>query len=257
MAKGNKNNAADAKKVKGSKHIGLIIFLVIILVLGYLAFTYGSLPYAVLTAKNRNASTLASIMLSSLNSAKTASVSYNGSVTVNSSDPNVLFVYTKNSSRIYMEMQILQNNGGFDEVNATLTNLTKPGIVCTLHSHPNQPYLGPSCVYAKPFKPFLNVTNQIAELQTLNNVSIKSFGLQSVGGQACYKINGTATVMLNGTLVGTSGYVPASLNFSGCLSAQYNIPLEIKGYAKAQNGVYVFFSFKDYGFLYYGSTSVV
>ncbi len=257
MAKSNKNNAADVKKMKGSKHIWLVVFLVIMLVLGYFAFTYGSLPYAVLTAKNLNASTLTGIMLARLNSAKTANVSYNGSVTVNSSDPRVLFVYIKNGNRTYMNLQILQNNGGFDNVNATLTNLTKPGIVCTVHSYPNQPYQGPSCVYAKPFRPFLNVTNQIAELQTLDSVSIKSFGLQSLGGQECYKINGTATIMLNGTLVGTSGYVPASLNFSGCLSAQYNIPLEIRGYAKAQNGAYVFFSFKDYGFLYDGSTVTV
>ncbi len=243
----------DNKGNKKNRHVGLAILLIVVLILGYLAFMYGSLPYAILTAKNRSAGTLTSIMLSKLNSAKAASVDYNGSITVNNSDPNVVFIYNKQGNETYLEFSILHSNNNFVEINATLTNLTQPGIVCTTQYNPNMPYSGPSCIFAKPYKPFLNVTDQIAELQTLDNVSIKSFGLHLYNGQPCYNINGTATLMVNGTLVGEQGYVPALLNFSGCLSAQYNIPVYMKGYAQTQNGALIVFSFGSYNFFYQGS----
>ena len=246
-----KEKVDNKKGNKKNRRIGLVILLIVVLILGYVAFTYGSLPYAILTAKNRSAGTLASIMLSKLNSAKAASIDYNGSITVNNSDPKVVFSYNKHGNVTYLLLSILHNyNGSFVVINATLTNLTQPGMICTLYYNQNRQFNGPNCVWAKPYKPFLNVTDQIAELQTLDNVSIKSFGLNSYNGQPCYNINGTATLMVNGTLVGEPGYVPAFLNFSGCLSAQYNIPLYIKGYAKTQNGASVVFSFGSYNFVY-------
>ncbi len=254
MAKKNKEGVAGVKKKKGSRHIGLAVLLIVVLALGYVAFTYGSLPYALLTAKNRNASTLVSIMLSKLNSANVAKVNYTGSVIVNKSDPRVIFFYNKDGNVTNIYLDILHNNDAFVLINATLANLTEPGTVCITTHTPNSILHGPSCVWSKPYKIFLNATDQIAELQTLGNVSIKSFGLNSYGGQACYNMNGTATVMVNGTLAGMrEGYMPATLNFSGCLSAQYDIPLELKGYAETKNGYLLLFSFGSSDFAYRGN----
>ena len=249
-----KEKADNKKGNKKNRHVGLVILLIVVLILGYIAFTYGSLPYAIITAKNRSAGTLASIMLSKLNSAKAASIDYNGSITINKSDPNVVFGYSKHGNVTFLSLVITHSNSfGFTVINATLTNLTQPGTVCISNHNPNHLYHGPSCTWTKPYKPFLNVTDQIAELQTLGNVSIESLGLGSYHGQPCYNIKGTATLMVNGTLVGEQGYVPASLNFSGCLSAQYNIPFDINSYAKTKNGARIYFSFDSYNFTYYST----
>jgi flagellar basal body-associated protein FliL len=242
MAKNSKDEEGGVKVKKKSKHIGLIAFLVIILVLGYIAFTYGSLPYAFLTAKNHSFGALTSIMLAKLNSAKAVNVSYNGSVTVNKSDPEVLFNYYKNGNTTFIYLEISHRNGNADEVSANLTNLTQPGMVCRTYYRGNSS-IGPFCTRERPYLQFLNLTDEIVNLQTLNNVSIKNLGLQLYHGQPCYSINGTANVMINGTLFGASGYVPSSVNFHGCVSAQYNVPLYFAGSANTTNGTTVIFDF--------------
>jgi hypothetical protein len=258
MARNSKDEEGGVKGKKKSKHIGLIAFLVIILVLGYIAFTYGSLPYAFLTAKNHSFGALTSIMLAKLNSAKAVNVSYNGSVTVNKLDPYVAVTYQKHGITTFIDLKISHRNGNADEVSANLTNLTQPGMVCrTYYRGSNYSGIsinGPFCTRERPYIPFLNLTDEIVNLQTLNNLSIKKFGLQSYHGQPCYFINGTANVMINGALFGASGYVPSSVSFDGCVSAQYNVPLDFGGTANTTNGTTVRFYFEESHFSYYAGS---
>lgn len=238
-----------------SRHIGLIISVVIIAVLAYLVLVYGSLPYSLLTAKQLNASTLQSIMLSRINSAKTLNLSYNGSIAINGSDPYVQFSYNKNSSSTYLALYILYSNG-YNEVTARLANISAPGLVCTTYHEPvynGQPYALPSCVYRKPYVPMLELADEIANFSTIGNVSTNSYGLQIYKGQLCYSMNGTATVMVNGSIADSLGFIPATVYFNTCISAQYNLPLNLNGYAKMSSGQVVNFHFNETKFNETGS----
>ena len=58
-----RTDANVQKKGKGSRRRIILALLALVIIAGvYLFFTYGSLPYAVITAKNLNSSTLVSIM---------------------------------------------------------------------------------------------------------------------------------------------------------------------------------------------------
>ena len=58
------------EKRRGKGRVALIAVLVVVLVGAYLFLTYGSLPEAVLTAKQLNSSTMISIMTQKINSAE-------------------------------------------------------------------------------------------------------------------------------------------------------------------------------------------
>ncbi len=251
MGQRNIDNGTATKKARKSRHLGLILSAIIVLALAYLVYAYGSLPYSVITAKQLNASTLKSIMLSKVNSAKTLNLSYNGSVSVNSTDPSVGLYYNKSNGNTYLGLMITQNNGHYGQVLASLTNITKPGTVCTQYR--NQYGLNDSCMFEKPYVPMLHLADEIANFSTLGNVSLSSYSLQIYRGQPCYSLSGTATMMANGTLAGESGFIPAKVNFNTCLSAQYNIPLELSGYAALSNGAVVLFSFNEDNFSYGGN----
>ncbi len=248
MYKANNDKVGGTHPAKRkSRHIGLIISVVIIAVLAYLFLVYGSLPYSLLTAKQLNASTLQSIMLSRINSAKTLNLSYNGSIAVNGSDPYVQFSYNKNSSGTYLALYILHSNS-YDEVNAKLANISASGLVCTTYHEPvynGQPYPFPSCVYGKPYIHMLRLADEIANFSTIGNVSTSSYGLRMYQGQPCYSMNGTATIMVNGSIVNSLGFVPATVYFNTCISAQYNLPLNLNGYAKMSGGQIVNFHFNE------------
>ena len=86
-----------------------------------------------------------------------------------------------------------------------------------------------NCANGNTFLPLLNVASNIAELQTLGNLSTSSYGVSLYQGQLCYSVNGTATIMVNGTLFGMSGYLPGRVDFNACLDAKYNLPLRLFG----------------------------
>jgi hypothetical protein len=46
----------------------------------------------------------------------------------------------------------------------------------------------------------------------------------SFGGQPCYLVSGTGTVMVNELLFNQTGYAPGLFIFSTCLSASYDVP---------------------------------
>jgi hypothetical protein len=261
MANKDKRSNTNPAKRK-SRHIGLIISVVIIAVLAYLVFVYGSLPYMLLTAKQLNASTLQSIMLSKISSAKTFNLSYNGSVVLNGSDPFINFFYNKSfyynnntnkiSTNTYLSLSITHTNGNYGKITAQLVNLSSSGIVCTTYYNKiYQTSPSPTCVYEKPYAPIIGFADEIANLSTLGNVSTNSYGLQMYLSQPCYSMDGTATIMFNGTVVGSSGFIPATLYFNTCISAQYNIPLKLNGYAKMSSGQVVDFNFTMGGSSYY------
>ena len=70
------------EKRHGKGMIALVAILVIVLVVAYLFVTYGSLPVAVLTAKQLNSSTMVSIMTQKINSASNVNLSYTGSIII-------------------------------------------------------------------------------------------------------------------------------------------------------------------------------
>ncbi|MDE1860657.1 MAG: hypothetical protein KGH72_02965 [Candidatus Micrarchaeota archaeon] len=251
MAKSSKKEVPAKKKSGYGKYIALAILLIIAIAVYYLYSTYGSLPMAILSAKQLNASTLRSIMLAKVSSASMVNMTYSGSVTVNMSDPQIALYYNKSGGSTLVDFRITQENGTFSRVRVTFQNasLSGPGYVCT-SSTANESF---SCSNnSTPLVPLLNLGSQIAKLQTLDHISMGSYSLSSFDGQPCYMVQGTATVMANGRLFNTTGFVPAALNFTGCLSAQYNLPVEIYGKATRSNGQTIRFFIEQSNFQYVG-----
>ena len=84
----------------------------------------------------------------------------------------------------------------------------------------------------------LRIANYYIDVSSLSGITTKSYGLSSYTGQPCYYISGSGTMQVNSTLVdvNTSAQAPVNLDFSTCLSAQYNIPLDLSMNMTAANG---------------------
>ena len=78
MAKANSDVGRKGKI--SARRIILVLLALVVLVGAYLFFTYGSLPAAVITAKNLNSTTLVSIMAQKVNSTALVNLSYSGSI---------------------------------------------------------------------------------------------------------------------------------------------------------------------------------
>ena len=135
-----RKDANVRKKRRGSvKWIILALFALIIIAGAYLFFTYGSLPYAIITAKNLNSSTLISIMAQKINSAAVANLSYSGSIVINKTDPQFSFLYSKNGSQSWSDLKLMDvPNIEALEATTYLNKTSGNGRGCVIYNFDNQ-----------------------------------------------------------------------------------------------------------------------
>ncbi len=224
-----RKDANVRKKRRGSvKWIILALFALIIIAGAYLFFTYGSLPYAIITAKNLNSSTLISIMAQKINSAAVANLSYSGSIVINKTDPQFSFLYSKNGSQSWSDLKLM-NMSNVEDLEATtyLNQTSGNGRGCVIYNFDNQN--GTSTSICKnssyPYSAYTTVLGYLFNLTSIGNVSTNHYGVGSFGGQPCYLVSGAGTVMVNEVLFNQTGYAPGLFFFNTCLSARYDVPL--------------------------------
>ncbi len=224
-----RKDANVRKKRRGSvKWIILALFALIIIAGAYLFFTYGSLPYAIITAKNLNSSTLISIMAQKINSAAVANLSYSGSIVINKTDPQFSFLYSKNGSQSWSDLKLM-NMSNVEDLEATtyLNQTSGNGRGCVIYNFDNQN--GTSTSICKnssyPYSAYTTVLGYLFNLTSIGNVSTDHYGVGSFGGQPCYSVAGAGTVMVNEELFNQTGYAPGTFIFYTCLSARYDVPL--------------------------------
>jgi hypothetical protein len=224
-----RKDANVRKKRRGSvKWIILALFALIIIAGAYLFFTYGSLPYAIITAKNLNSSTLISIMAQKINSAAVANLSYSGSIVINKTDPQFSFLYSKNGSQSWSDLKLM-NMSNVEDLEATtyLNQTSGNGRGCVIYNFDNQNGTSTSICKdsAYPYSAYTTVLGYLFNLTSIGNVSTDHYGVGSFGGQPCYSVAGAGTVMVNEELFNQTGYAPGTFIFYTCLSARYDVPL--------------------------------
>lgn len=253
MAKVNAN--AQVKKGGGfgkGKAIGL--FLLIIAVVGaYLFYTYGSLPSAIVGAKQLNSSTLVSIMAMKINSSAIVNLSYSGSVVINNTDPLLSFFYIKNGTQTWSELAVREMPSVGDvEAKVYMNQSSGNGIGCIIYNFtaPNSTQQCTNSAY--PYSVYTKVAGYLFDVNSISNVRTVSYGLQSIGGQPCYSVSGSGSVMINQRLFNKTGYAPANFTFNACLSAKYNVPLNVEVHAVQANRDSVSFDIQNYGMVWSG-----
>ena len=226
-----RTDANVQKKGKGSRRRIILALLALVIIAGvYLFFTYGSLPYAVITAKNLNSSTLVSIMTQKVNSAAIVNLSYSGSIMINNTDPKFNFSYIKNGSQSWSDFKLRGVPNLVDIEATTYLNQTsgngKGCVIYNFDSYNSTPT--PICKdSAYPYSAYTTVLGYLFNLTSVGNLSIGNYGLGYSGGQPCYWISGSGTVMVNENPFNQTGYAPAQFILDACLSPQYNVPLYV------------------------------
>ena len=250
------------KKGKGHKRLK-IAAVAIIIILGALLVLYemyGSLPSSILSAvssgKQLNATTLQGIIFQKVNAAPMFSVNYTGNITIKSDPPfSVSFIKYYNETWY----SFISYNFTFPTHNLTVFNSSSTSIILLIPNSSNNAY-GTLCVGGIPvgigtsfggyrcFQTYGNETQEAAianlffNVSSLSNVTTTSYGLSQYNGQPCYLISGIGTIDVNGELLGGnfSAETPMSLDFRACLSAQYDIPLNIQANMNAANGASIY-----------------
>jgi hypothetical protein len=224
-----RTDANVRKKKRGAvRRIILALFALIIIAGAYLFFTYGSLPYAVITAKNLNSSTLISIMTQKVNSAAIVNLSYSGSIVINNTDPQFNFSYSKNGSQSWSDLKLMGVPNVEDLEATTYLNQTSGnGRGCVIYNFDNQNGTATSICNdsAYPYSAYKIVLGYLFNLTSIDDVNTTHYGLGSFDGQPCYLVSGIGTVMVNGEIFNRTGYVPSIFLFDTCLSARYNVPV--------------------------------
>ena len=232
----------------------LLPLALIIIAVAYLFFVYGSLPAAVITAKNLNSSTLVSIMAQKVNSTALVNLSYSGTIMINNTDPLLSFFYNKNGSLSWSELRLTQMpNVGNIEAHTYLNQTSGKGIGCVVYNFTSQNSTQNCNDSAYPYSVYTTVLGYLFDLPSVGNLSTTSYGLKVVGGQPCYSVSGSGTVMVNKGLFNKTGYAPARFTFNTCLSAQYNVPLDVEVHAVLNNGDSISFDVQNYGVVWAGS----
>ena len=224
-----RKDANVRKKRRGSvKWVALTLFALIIIAGAYLFFMYGSLPYAVITAKNLNSSTLISIMAQKVNSAAVANISYSGSIVINNTDPQFSFLYSKNGSQSWSDLKLMDvPNIEALEATTYLNKTSGNGRGCVIYNFDNQN--GTSTSICKnssyPYSAYTTVLGYLFNLTSIGDIGTGHYGVSSFDGQPCYLVSGAGTVMVNEVLFNQTGYAPGLFFFNTCLSARYDVPL--------------------------------
>ena len=252
MAKANSDVAGKGKV--SSRRIILALFALIVIAGAYLFFTYGSLPALVITAKNLNSTTLVSIMAQKVNSTALVNLSYSGSIVINNTDPLVSFFYNKNGSKSWSELRLTEMPNVRDiEAKTYLNQTSGNGVGCVVYNFTDQNATQKCENSPYPYAVYTNILGYLFNLSSVGNVSTVSYGLKVVSGEPCYSVSGSGTVMINEGLFNKTGYAPARFTFNTCLSAKYNVPLDVEVHAVLNNGDSISFDVQNYGMVWSGS----
>ena len=247
-----KATAQDAKSGKrkstGKGKIAAVVLVAVVLIAAYLFLTYGSLPAAVLSAKQLNSSTLVNIMSQKINSTSEVNLSYSGSIVINKVDPEFSFFYYKYGGSANSEIRVegLPNVGSIEASVLTYNN-SGSGRRCITYNF-TSPNSTASCETSQyPYAVYALVLGYFVNVSSVGNVRTISYGLQSFNGQPCYVVKGSGSVEVNGALFNKTGFIPSDFSFDTCLSAKYNVPLYVLVNANLTNGDSVDFSVQNYG----------
>jgi hypothetical protein len=257
----NEAPASDIKKGRfGKGKILLGMILVVVLAGVYLYYTYGSLPSALLGAKQINTTIIISTIADKINSAQNVRLDYGGSVIINNADPIISFSYNKydnisssNFSLFYVSgypnvmasAQVYDNNDSgtscaFYSYELTNLNSTTAKILPSGCQKTNYPY----AIYLRMLGELVNVSS----VRINNNTNATSYSLQLFNGQPYYCVSSSGSVMINEAAMGImKGYAPANFIFNTCLSAQYDIPLYINANVVTSSGSTMDFNITNEG----------
>lgn len=230
--------------------IAIVVIIIILAVGFYLYEAYGSLPSSLFSAlssgKQLNSAVLEGIILQKVNESPSYNLGYTGSVTTSAGDPVITFGYLKylNDRRAVFTSQELPVFGNASVTIITLNN-SQSGYLCIdaqNSSALNSLIPGGSdgtyrCTSALSAQSQLEgVLDLLVNVSSVDNFNTGTPTVSTYNGQPCYYISGTANAEVNGTLVGTTGYVPTNVTFNTCLSASENVPLTINATFTASNG---------------------
>ncbi|MDE1870834.1 MAG: hypothetical protein KGI06_01175 [Candidatus Micrarchaeota archaeon] len=244
--KGNKPGQKEASaRPKQNTHTALKVFLAILAILAlavvYIVYTYASLPIALLSAGQLNQGAIEQIIMQKVNSTPELNLTYQGSVVVNNTDPGILVKMLKyhNYSRYTVTFTDFPDIGNVSTIIIPSSNGTyscvKEWESLSQLADPRHPYVCTSVNAPSGLFDFLSLVllSKVADISTLNNFQVTSYGISSWGGQPCYSVSGTGSIDINGALVNQTGFVPSNFSFTGCLSGQYDVPLTLNVVANA------------------------
>ena len=252
MATNNKIKDKNPKKKHTKLMAGLIITAVVIILLLYLYETYGSLPSglaaAVLSGKPLTASEMQTLLLHKMASYAYFKANYTGNITINTDPPLSVLIYKDGLNYIYnITFYNMPNIGNLDinyidPVNGNLqgeylcVSSSITSIATKLNTEPNVAI----CKNPSNHPIFSGkVANLLVNASSFENLNITNYGLSEFNGQPCYAVAGIGTIEINSSIMSsTSGpTIPANISFNTCLSAQYNLPLNLDMNIRASNGV--------------------
>lgn len=265
-----KRLATDARKRGGIGHkkliVGLVMIIIVIGVLYYLYETYGSLPVGVISMMASghalNATSLKTLILQKIISTPNFRANYSGNITINK-DPTMIVNIaninygTGNNGALYYKLGVfeLQNLGDLTLSYSTDYNYSNPNL-CVLTD--NQQIIqeigaaGPNiakCENPQNHPRFSGiVANLLVNVSSFDNLNISSYGVSSYDGKPCYSASGSGIIDVNSIIVGANSgpYIPAKLNFSTCLSAQYNLPLYLNAQIVPTSGATILINLSNF-----------
>ncbi len=233
--------------------IAVVAAAALIGIAAYAYVLYGSLPAALASTlssgRQPNSTALQGMLLQKIDSAKTFSVGYSGQITINR-DPPIGFSFAKyyNDTRISFFFEDMPTFGNLSAVvisrnfgeNGTLCIRADPGSALAIRNGSSAGN-GYSCLQTGSSgagAQLFGIADRLVNVSSLSGISTHSYGVTLYGGQPCYSVSGSGTIMVNSTLVDvkSSAQAPVSVGFSACFSAQYNIPLTIDANLTAGNG---------------------
>lgn len=254
LAKDNKIKDNNPKKKHTKLIAGLIIAAVIIILLTYLYETYGSLPSgiatAVLSGKPLTGSELQNLLLRKVSSYAYFKANYTGNITINTDPPITVALFKYGSNYLYdITLSGVPNVGDLEIRYTTPVNGNLQGenlcvlsnstsIATKLNTYPGVRI----CKNPSNHTTFSGkVANLLVNASSLENINITNYGLSEYSGQPCYSVSGTGTIDINSSITGSASgpTIPAKMNFSTCLSAQYNLPFYINLNLIASNGAFL------------------
>ena len=255
MAKGARAQKEEAvaplKQKRGHpifKVVGAAV-IIIALVLVYLYIQFGNLALSLASTfssgQQPNSTTLQGVMMQKVNSMPNVTANYTGTINI-TQDPPFVFSFSKyhRNSRIYLSIKGLPTFGNMSVLyvgtgNISLNSLN--GTACFKQSggtFANSVIMnqirttgkqtdGYYCVNTDGNSTLINsFMNTFVNFSTLSNVATNNYGINV--GNGCALVTGTGIVNVNSSIVGVSGgnpQTPADLNFTTCISGQYNIPI--------------------------------
>ncbi len=228
---GKRRLGGEIKPHGGHKKLKIAGAIIVMLVAAsaYLYAMYGSLPTALLTAKQINQSVIEGAILQKINATPMLDLTYSGSVVINNTDPlvSINFVKYHNDSRLtlnYTEFPVL---GNLSVVTISLGNGTTMYNCLKAWNGSGGTGNQYACTRlgAAASSAYTGALDRLINVSGISGVDVHSYGISAFDGQPCYSVNATGAVPINNTLFGQPGWGDAQFVVNACISAQYDLPL--------------------------------